>query len=37
MSNEIIYVVLPDFASHEKVYLMEAVGCDEYQIKPNPK
>lgn len=37
MSNEIIYVVLPDFASHEMVYLMEAVGCDEYQVKPNPK
>ncbi len=37
MNNEIIYVLLPDFASHEMVYLMEAVACDEHEIKRNPK
>lgn len=37
MNNEIIYVLLPDFASHEMVYLMEAVACDEREIKRNPK
>ncbi len=37
MNNEIIYVLLPDFASHEMVYLMEAVACDECEIKRNPK
>lgn len=37
MSNEILYVLLPDFASHEMVYLMEAVSSDEQQLKPNPK
>lgn len=37
MSNEILYVLLPDFASHEMVYLMEAVSSDEQQLKSNPK
>lgn len=37
MSNEILYVLLPDFASHEMVYLMEAISSDEAQLKPNPK
>lgn len=37
MSNEILYVCLPDFASHEMVYLMEAVSCDETQLKADPK
>lgn len=37
MSNEILYILLPDFAAHEMVYLMEAISCDEQQIKPNPK
>ena len=37
MSNEILYVLLPDFASHEMVYLMEAVSSDETQLKSNPK
>lgn len=35
--NEILYILLPDFASHEMVYLMEAISCDEQQLKPNPK
>lgn len=37
MSNEILYVLLPDFAAHEMVYLMEAVSSDEAQLKPDPK
>ncbi len=37
MSNEILYILLPDFASHEMVYLMEAVSSDETQLKSNPK
>lgn len=37
MSNEILYILLPDFASHEMVYLMEAISSDEQQLKPSPK
>ena len=37
MSDEILYILLPDFASHEMVYLMEAVSSDEAQLKPDPK
>ncbi|MDE7421855.1 MAG: DJ-1/PfpI family protein [Muribaculaceae bacterium] len=37
MHNEILYILLPDFASHEMVYLMEAISSDESQLKPNPK
>lgn len=37
MSNEIFYILLPDFAAHEMVYLMEAVSSDEQQLKPDPK
>ncbi|MDE6511050.1 MAG: DJ-1/PfpI family protein [Muribaculaceae bacterium] len=37
MSNEILYVLLPDFAAHEMVYLMEAISSDEAQLKPNPR
>lgn len=37
MSNEILYILLPDFASHEMVYLMEGISSDEQQLKTNPK
>ncbi|MDE5652676.1 MAG: DJ-1/PfpI family protein [Muribaculaceae bacterium] len=37
MSNEILYILLPDFASHEMVYLMEAISSDEQKLKENPK
>ena len=37
MKNEILYLLLPDFASHEMVYLMEAISSDEAQLKANPK
>lgn len=30
MSNEILYILLPDFAEHEMVYLAEAIASDEF-------
>ena len=37
MSNEILYILLPDYAAHEAVYLSEAVASDESALKENPK
>lgn len=37
MNNEVLYILLPDFAGHEMVYLMEAIASDEYALKENPK
>lgn len=37
MSKEILYILLPDFAEHEMVYLAEVVASDEYALKENPK
>lgn len=37
MSNEILYVLLPDYAAHEVVYLAQAVASDEYALKENPR
>lgn len=37
MNNEILYVLLPDYAAHEIVYLSQAVASDEYALKENPK
>lgn len=37
MSNEILYVLLPDYAEHEIVYLAQAIASDEYALKENPK
>lgn len=37
MSNEILYILLPDFAAHEVVYLAQAIASDEYALKENPK
>lgn len=37
MSNEILYILLPDYAAHEVVYLSEAIASDEYALKVNPK
>lgn len=37
MSNEILYILLPDYAAHEAVYLTQAVASDEYALKDNPK
>lgn len=37
MSNEILYILLPDYAAHEIVYLSQAIASDEYALKENPK
>ena len=37
MSNEILYILLPDYAEHEIVYLAQAIASDEYALKENPK
>ncbi|MDE5720576.1 MAG: DJ-1/PfpI family protein [Paramuribaculum sp.] len=37
MSNEILYILLPDYAAHEAVYLTEAIASDEFAMKENPK
>lgn len=37
MRNEILYILLPDFAAHEVVYLSQAIASDEYALKENPK
>lgn len=37
MNNEILYILLPDFAAHEVVYLAQAIASDEYALKENPK
>ena len=33
MSNEILYVLLPDYAAHEAVYLSQAIASDEFAMK----
>lgn len=37
MSNEILYILLPDYAAHEAVYLSQAIASDEYALKETPK
>ncbi len=37
MSNEILYILLPDYAAHEIVYLPQAIASDEFALKENPK
>lgn len=37
MNNEILYILLPNYAEHEMVYLAEAISSDEYALKENPK
>lgn len=37
MSNEILYILLPDYAAHEAVYLSQAIASDEYALKEMPK
>lgn len=37
MNNEILYILLPDYAEHEIVYLSQAVVSDEFALKENPK
>jgi len=35
--NEILYILLPDFAEHEMVYLAQAITSDDFAMKQNPK
>ncbi len=37
MSNEILYILLPDYAAHEAVYLSQAIASDDFALKENPK
>ena len=37
MNNEVLYILLPDFAEHEMVYLAEAIASDEFALKENPR
>lgn len=37
MSNEILYILLPDYAAHEVVYPSQAISSDKYAMKDNPK
>lgn len=37
MSNEILYLLLPDYAAHEAVYLSQAIASDEFAMKEQPK
>ncbi len=37
MNNEILYILLPDYAAHEAVYLSQAVASDEFALKEHPK
>lgn len=37
MNNEILYILLPDYAAHEIVYLSQAIASDEFALKEHPK
>ena len=37
MSNEILYILLPDYDSHVALYLSQAIASDEFALKQNPK
>lgn len=37
MSNKILYILLPEYAAHEAVYLAQAIASDDYALKENPK
>lgn len=37
MKNEVLYVLLNEYADHEAVFLAEAISCDAYTIKEHPK
>ncbi len=37
MNNEILYILLPDYAAHETVYISQAIASDEFAMKENPK
>lgn len=35
--KEVLYILLPDYAAHEIVYLSQAIASDEFALKENPK
>lgn len=37
MDNKILYILLPDYAAHEAVYLSQAIASDEQALKACPK
>ena len=37
MKNEVLYLLLNNYADHEPVFLASAIACDERRIKENPK
>ncbi len=37
MNNEILYLLLPDYAAHEAVYISQAVASDDFAMKENSK
>lgn len=37
MSKEVLYLLLPDYAAHEAVFLTEAISCDDIALKKDPK
>lgn len=37
MKNEVLYLLLNDYADHESVFLASAIACDERCIKDHPK
>lgn len=37
MKNEVLYLLLDNYADHESVFLAEAIACDERCIKEKPR
>lgn len=37
MQNEVLYLLLNNYADHEPVFLASAIACDQRAIKENPK
>lgn len=37
MNNEVLYLLLDQYADHESVFLASAIACDERSVKKHPK
>jgi len=37
MNNEVLYILLPDYAAHEAVYISQAITSDDFALKETPK
>lgn len=37
LASEILYILLPDYAAHEAVYLAQAIASDDCALKETPK